>query len=168
MSARAVRLAISLEPELQRSLDRWVAGRQAASRSDAVRFLIRQELAGRTLSDPDAPAVGTLTLLFHHGDRNVERRLTLAEHRWGPQVRSSTHVHLGDGGCVEALILVGTRREITAAAEDLRGVKGIVQGKFEILAVERSHGHPTADPSPAPRGRTSQARSPGRWRPASA
>jgi CopG family nickel-responsive transcriptional regulator len=130
---RVVRLGISLEPALLESLDRWVRSRNSPSRSDAVRFLVRKELAEKGLEDPSADAVGTVTLLFRHDDPNVLQRLTAAEHRWGAHVRSSTHVHLSGGACVEVLILVGRRSEIEAASEDLRGVKGILQGRFDTI-----------------------------------
>lgn len=133
MKKGVVRLGISLDPELRDALDRWVRSRNAGSRSDAVRYLVRKELAEKRLEDPESDAVGTVTLLFRHDDPNVLRRLTAAEHRWGTHVRSSTHVHLRGGACVETLILVGKRREIEQAADDLRGVKGILQGRFDTI-----------------------------------
>ncbi|MCI4361130.1 MAG: ribbon-helix-helix protein, CopG family [Thermoplasmata archaeon] len=147
MKKGVVRLGISLEPELRASLDRWVRSRNSVSRSEAVRFLVRKELAEKGLADPDADAVGSVVLLYRHDDPNVLRRLTAAEHRWGEHVRSSTHVHLHGGACVESLILFGSRREVEAAAEDLRGVKGILQGRFETLTPSvagggTDHAHP--------------------------
>ena len=144
MKRGVVRLGISLDPELRDSLDRWVKSRNAASRSDAVRFLVRQELAAKALEDPGAETVGTVTLLFRHDDANVLRRLTAAEHRWGEHVHSSTHVHLPGGGCVEALIVSGTRREVEGVAEDLRGVKGVLLARFEAIALPK----PTGPPEP--------------------
>ena len=148
MKKGVVRLGISLDPELRDALDRWVRSRNAGSRSDAVRYLVRKELAEKRLEDPEADAVGTVTLLFRHDDPNVLRRLTAAEHRWGTHVRSSTHVHLRGGACVETLILVGKRREIEQAADDLRGVKGILQGRFDTItpsiaggATDHTHPH---------------------------
>lgn len=140
MPAKVDRLAISLEPELRAALDRWVGERNAASRSDAVRFLIRKELAEKSMVDPEADAVGSVTLLYRHDDPNVLRRLTAAEHRWGSHVRSSTHVHLTGGACVESLLLVGRRREIERAAEDLRGVKGILEGHYGTVSPALARG----------------------------
>ncbi|HXQ93668.1 MAG TPA: ribbon-helix-helix protein, CopG family, partial [Thermoplasmata archaeon] len=151
---RVVRLGLSLEPELLRRLDTWVRRRNSPSRSDAVRFLVRKEIAEEGLDDPEADAVGSVTLLYRHDDPNVLRRLTAAEHRWGEHVRSSTHVHLHGGACVESLILFGTRREIEAAAEDLRGVKGILQRRFETLTPAVAGGV-TEHEHPHPHGRTS-------------
>lgn len=147
MRSKVVRLGISLDPALREALDAWVRDRNAGSRSDAVRYLVRQELAEKRLEDPEADAVGTVTLLYRHDDPKVLERLTAAEHRWGSHVRSSTHVHLRKGACVEVLILVGRRREIEKAADDLRGVKGIAQGRFETITPSLAggstdHAHP--------------------------
>lgn len=37
-------------------------------------------------------------------------------------------MHLGGDAWVEVIVLAGQRREVRAAAEDLRGVRGILQG----------------------------------------
>lgn len=151
MSRKVVRTAISLEPELLRVLDLWVRRRNSPSRSDAVRALIRKELAETTLTDPEADALGVVALLYRHSTPNVLARLTRAEHRWGDHVRSTTHVHLEGDVCAEVVVLLGRRREIDAAAEDLRGVRGILDGGSLATApalAGGSTGHRHPHPSP--------------------
>ncbi len=121
-----------MEPELLAALDRWVQQRNSGSRSEAVRALIRKELAEEELGEPDADAVGCLMLLYRHDAPNVLERVTAAEHRWGPHIRSSSHVHLDGGTCMQILGLAGKRREVIAAAEDLRGIRGIAFGRFSL------------------------------------
>lgn len=125
---------MSMEPALLAVLDRWVEQRNSASRSDAVRALIRKELAEEDLGDPRADAVGCLMLLYRHDAPNVLRRVTAAEHRWGEHIRSTTHVHLEGDACAEVVLLLGQRREIEKAAEDLRGVKGVLDGGWLVTA----------------------------------
>jgi CopG family nickel-responsive transcriptional regulator len=132
MPKGVVRLGVSLEPELLASLDRWVKQRNSASRSDALRALIRKELAEQELGDPEADAVACLMLLYRHDAPNVLKRVTAAEHRWGTHIRSSSHVHLEGGSCMQILGLAGKRSEVIAAAEDLRGVRGIAFGRFAL------------------------------------
>jgi CopG family transcriptional regulator, nickel-responsive regulator len=134
MTSRVVRVGVSLEPNLLRLLDSWVRERNSPSRSDAVRALIRKEVSDRTLSDPDSDALGVVALLYRHDTPNVLRRLTAAEHRWGDHVRSTTHVHLEGDACAEVVLLIGRRREIERAAEDLRGVKGVRGGGWLVTA----------------------------------
>ena len=147
MSAGVRRVGVSVEPDLLRQLDAWVDGRNSRSRSDAVRWLIRKEMAERTLSDPEADAFGVVVLLYRHSAPNVLRRLTAAEHRWGEHIRATTHVHLQGEACAEVVTLVGRRREIDAAAEDLRGVKGISEGDWlsltpAVAGGQTGHRHP--------------------------
>lgn len=163
MSRKVVRTAISLEPELLAALDAWVGRRHSRSRSDAVRGLIRQQLVGRALSDPDADALGAVTLLYRHGTPNVLERLMAAEHRWGAHVRSTTHIHLEGDACAEVVVLLGRRREVEAAAEELRGVKGIVGGGWVVTAPSvaggrTGHVHPHAPPLPGARAARSSSR----------
>jgi CopG family transcriptional regulator, nickel-responsive regulator len=134
VTSRVVRVGVSLEPELLRLLDAWVRERNSPSRSDAIRALIRKEVSERTLADPDADALGVVALLYRHSSPNVLRRLTAAEHRWGEHVRSTTHVHLEGDACAEVVLLLGRRSEIERAGEDLRGVKGILEGSWLVTA----------------------------------
>jgi len=130
MSRGVVRTGVSLEPEVLESLDRWAKMRNAASRSEAIRFLVRKELSESSLEDPNADAVGTVMVLYDHRAPYVQRRLTAAQHRWGSHIRSSSHVHLEGDVCLEVMIMVGKCSELVRAAEDLRGVKGVNQGDF--------------------------------------
>jgi CopG family transcriptional regulator, nickel-responsive regulator len=174
VTVKVVRLGVSLEPALLALLDHWVEERNSPSRSDAIRALIRKELSERTLADPDADALGVVALLYRHEAPNVLRRLTAAEHRWGEHIRSTTHVHLEGDACAEVVVLLGRRREIDQAAQDLRGVKGVLEGGWLVttpaVAGGRTghrhphepsgvRGHPHGETTaPAPRGRPRPSR----------
>ncbi len=151
MTVKVVRLGVSLEPALLTLLDHWVAERNSPSRSDAIRALIRKELSDRTLADPDADALGVVALLYRHEAPNVLRRLTAAEHRWGEHIRSTTHVHLEGDACAEVVVLLGRRREVDRAAQDLRGVKGVLEGGWlvttpAVAGGRTGHRHPHEPP----------------------
>lgn len=160
MTGKVVRLGVSLPPDLLALLDRWVGERNSPSRSEALRALIRKELADRTLGDPEADALGVVALLYRHGAPNVMQRLTAAEHTWGDHVRATTHVHLEGDACAEVVVLVGKRGEIDRAAEDLRGVKGVLEGGGlittpSVAGGRTGHRHPHA---PSRGGRARRAR----------
>jgi CopG family transcriptional regulator, nickel-responsive regulator len=127
-----VRLGVSLEPELLSLLDSWVGERNSPSRSEAIRALIRKELAEHELGDPDSDSVASVLLIYRHDAPSVLKRLTAVEHRWGSHVRSSSHVHLDGGSCMQLIGLVGRRDEVINAAEDLRGVKGVAFGRYTL------------------------------------
>lgn len=150
MASRVVRLGVSLEPELLTALDRWSASRNSSSRSDAIRALIRREMAEENLVDPMADAVAAVTVLYRHTDFGVQRRLTASQHRWGGHIISSTHFHLQGDACLEVLVLEGKRAELVQAAEDLRGVRGVIHGDYLLTSPHvaggrtgHEHPHPT-------------------------
>lgn len=160
MAKGVVRLGLSMEPELLAALDRWVKQRNSPSRSDAVRALIRKELGEEELGDPNSDAVGCLMLLYRHEAPNLLKRVTAAEHRWGDHIRSSSHVHLEGGSCMQILALAGKRSEVIAAAEDLRGVRGILYGRFALgspLVAGGATGHRHPHPPPPGSQRTAAA-----------
>ena len=154
MTPRVTRTTVSLDPDLLARLDPWVHRRNSRNRSDALRAIIRAELGRTTVSDPEADAVATVTLLYRHDASNLLERLTAAEHRWGEHIRSSTHVHLQGGACLEVLVLTGKGREVVAAAEDLRGVRGISLGEY-VLSSPRLAGGTTGHHHPHGKGSTS-------------
>jgi CopG family transcriptional regulator, nickel-responsive regulator len=127
-----VRLGVSLEPDLLALLDSWVKERNSPSRSEALRALIRKELAEHELGDPNSDSVASVLLIYRHDAPMVLQRLTAVEHRWGTHIRSSSHVHLEGGSCMQLIGLVGRRDEVINAAEDLRGVKGIALGRYSL------------------------------------
>ncbi len=127
-----VRLGVSLDPDLLARLDSWVKDRNSPSRSEAIRALIRKELAEQTLGEAGSDSVASVLLIYRHDTPNVLQRLAAAEHRWGAHVRSSSHIHLEAGSCMQLIGLVGKREEVVNAAEDLRGVKGIAFGRYAL------------------------------------
>ncbi len=156
--AYVVRLGVSLDPDLLTLLDGWVRERNSPSRSDAIRALIRKELAEHELGDPDSDSVASVLLIYRHDAPNVLRRLTAVEHRWGDHVRSSSHVHLEGGSCMQLIGLVGKRGEVVNAAEDLRGVKGIAFGRYSlgtpfVAGGTTGHRHPHETEAPPVRRR---------------
>lgn len=146
--AGVVRFAVSMPAGLAARLDDWVRRRNSRSRSDAIRRLVERELAeGSAAGRPDVDALAAIVLLYRHDTPNVQTRLTRAEHRWGDHVRSSVHVHLEDEACAELLLLAGKRSELERASDDLRGVKGLRDGRtlFVLPAVaggRTGHRHP--------------------------
>jgi CopG family nickel-responsive transcriptional regulator len=151
-----VRFAISLPPDLAEKLDDWVDRRNSKSRSDAIRFLVGRAVTEDTTSgDPHADALVAVLLLYRHGTRNVMERLTRVEHRWGEHVRSSVHIHLRGGACAEMLLLAGERGEVEQASADLRGVKGLRDGRSLLVlpaVAEGGTGHRHPHPHEPPTG----------------
>ena len=104
------RFTISLDDDLARQFDEFIAQRSYDNRSEAVRDLIRQRLG-------DAPAaasagnwcVATVTYVYVHHDQPAAARLLALQHDHHDMVVSSTRVLLDHDDRLETLALRGVR-----------------------------------------------------------
>jgi CopG family nickel-responsive transcriptional regulator len=137
------RFSVSLEAELLDAFDKYVRDGSFATRSEAVRHLVRQTLTHEAF-DADKPVTATLTLVYdHHKPHLVEKLLSLQHDHTG-QVVASMHVHIDHDRCLEVIVLRGVGSELRALAETIRGLKGVHTGTLTVAGTvggEASHGH---------------------------
>ena len=120
------RIGVSLEPALLRALDALVRDGKHASRSDALRGLIREGLLRRAWSESRRTVAATVTMVYRHEAGGVTHELLHRQHRFRGTIRSTTHSHLGDEVCLEVLVVEGQARAIAALVQDLRAAKGVL------------------------------------------
>src|ERR1700726_3755188 len=104
------RISISLETALLEAFDRSNAGKGYATRSEAVRDLIRDRLIREESAGPhggDAEQVAVVTLVYDHHARELAARLIDKQHHHHELVVSSLHIHLGERHCLEVSVLRG-------------------------------------------------------------
>jgi CopG family nickel-responsive transcriptional regulator len=130
------RISIAIETELLDQLDRWVASRGHRNRSEAMRDLIRARLTAERVEDPDSTAIGSLTLLYDHSQRELADKLVETGHEHHDVVVSSMHVHLDHRMCLEVLALRGRVAELRALADHLGGLKGVEHYELTLGAPE--------------------------------
>ena len=139
-----VRFSVSLEGDLLAAFDAYVRGGAFATRSEAVRQLLRQTLA-RGDWETDARAVtATLTLVYDHHRPNLVEKLLALQHEHAEQVVATLHVHLDHDHCLEVIILRGKASVLERFAAELRGLKGIRQGSLVLASAGgdgNGHGH---------------------------
>lgn len=129
------RFGISLPKDLLEEFDKKIEREMYSSRSEAVRDLIRGSLVEEKLKNPDAEAVGTLTIIYNHEKRGISDKLTDLQHQKLPHVISSMHVHLDEHNCMEVLALKGKAEEIQNTANRLSNTKGVKHGELAIKTV---------------------------------
>jgi CopG family nickel-responsive transcriptional regulator len=129
------RVSIAIESDLLEQLDRWVASRGHANRSEALRDLIRARLSADRVEDPDSPAIGSLTLLYDHSRRDLADRLVDTGHAHHDLVVSSMHVHLDRRMCLEVLALRGRVGALRELAERMGGLKGVEHYELTLGSV---------------------------------
>ena len=106
-----------LEERLLDKFDRLIVRKGYANRSEAIRNLIRDSLVRERWELGDVDAVGTLTLVYDHGTRELEERLTELQHANYKAIVSTLHVHLDAHHCLEVLILRGKASLLKSVSE---------------------------------------------------
>ena len=144
------RFSVSLEADLLGAFDRYVRDGSFATRSEAIRQLLRQTLTRDAFEGDDEPVTATLTLVYdHHRPHLVEKLLSL-QHDHAGHVVASLHVHLDHERCMEVIVLRGAGGELRKLAAALRGLKGVHTGELALAETAEpptaGHGHGHSHP----------------------
>ncbi|MBN1505828.1 MAG: nickel-responsive transcriptional regulator NikR [Sedimentisphaerales bacterium] len=130
------RIGVSLEKELLAAFDGVIARKGYASRSEALRDLIRQQISADRLGNPKAQAVAAVFLVYEHHSTKLMAMLADLQHSHFLQVISSMHIHLDQHNCLEVIVLRGLVGEINKTAENIISLKGVKLGRINLLATE--------------------------------
>ena len=117
-----------MESALLARFDASIAARGYASRSEAIRDLVREGLVREAWADPDAEVVGTVTIVYGHHEHELTHVLTELQHQRHDAIICSTHVHLDAHFCLEVIIVRGPSREVRAVADTLISTRGVKHG----------------------------------------
>jgi CopG family nickel-responsive transcriptional regulator len=144
-----VRFSIAIDDRLLESFDTHIEKHGYATRSEAIRDLIRRDLV-ELADDPSAGddvVCGTLTLVYDHQVTELSQRLTMFQHDLGASVISTLHVHLDHDHCLEVVVMRGRRNQIGSASDALLALKGVVHGRLTLTGVPAAAPAPTHDHS---------------------
>jgi CopG family nickel-responsive transcriptional regulator len=129
-AAELVRFGISIPGDLISRFDQHISETGYASRSEAIRDLIREQLVAEEWQTGKAAAMGVLSLVYSHEVRELAKKLTDIQHHHLGLILSTTHIHMDEHNCLEVVILKGTGREIQDVAGRLLSAKGVKHGKL--------------------------------------
>lgn len=129
-----MRFTVSVEEDLLNDFDRYCKQEEFATRSEAVRQLIRDRLTSRAWESGSHEVAGTLTLVYDHHRSLLGDRLTQLQHDNTDLIVSTTHVHLTHHLCLEVIILRGPATRLQQIAAQLKGLKGIHKGELVVAS----------------------------------
>lgn len=132
------RFGVSLDDSLLEAFDESIAQKSYATRSEAVRDLIRASLVSEEWESGKKETVGTVTIVYSHHTRELTDTLTGIQHRFHKSIVSSTHVHLDTENCLEVLVLRGKGRDIKKIAHTLIGTRGVKHGRLTATTTGKS------------------------------
>lgn len=136
-----VRFSVSLEADLLERFDQFCREGKFATRSEAIRQLLREKLTANAWGTDAADVAASLTLIFDHHRANLTERMIETQHAHGECVVSSMHVHLDRDLCMELIALRGPAAALQELAAELSGLKGIHQAQLVVVKAEPK-GHP--------------------------
>ncbi len=145
MAAELIRFGVAMDAELLARFDEHIEKRGYATRSEALRDLVRADLAAAHVAD-GGMAAATLTVVYDHHVRELTEKLNEMQHELGQHVVSTLHVHLDHDHCLEVIVLRGPSNVLKEAADRILATKGVENGKLVITAMpatthEHSHHH---------------------------
>ena len=122
--SKLVRFGVSLPGELLDKFDSVIHSKGYASRSEALRDLIREDLVEREWQE-GMEVVAVIMLVFDHHSRDLQNSITDLQHSHLDEIISSQHVHLDHHNCLEVIILKGLADQIQKLADMLKAQRGI-------------------------------------------
>jgi CopG family transcriptional regulator, nickel-responsive regulator len=131
------RFSVSLEDDLLEQFDRYCTQQQFATRSEAIRQLLREKLTKEAWAGKSQDAAGTLTLVYDHHRPQLRNRLVKLQHDHHDLIVSTLHAHLTHDICLEVILLRGPSDQLQEIAAQLRGLKGIFQGELVMASAEQ-------------------------------
>lgn len=137
------RVTISIDAALGEEFDALISGQGYASRSEAVRDLVRKAVEGRRLDEtPDGHCVACLSFVYDHETRDLAQRLAALQHAQHDLVVATTHVHLDHDACLESTILKGRTAAVRALADQVQAERGVRFANLNLIsAIPNDHHH---------------------------
>ncbi|MBM3992643.1 MAG: nickel-responsive transcriptional regulator NikR [Planctomycetes bacterium] len=129
--ADLTRISISLEENLLDAFDTLIAGKWYATRSKAIRDLIREEERHQ-----HGEHVAVVTMVYEHHAREVAAKLIDKQHHHHNLGASSLHVHLGQRHCLEVSVLRGPSHNVMHLGDELLATKGVLNGDITMTGGE--------------------------------
>ena len=135
MASDLVRFSVAIPEALLDAFDECTSRRGlSANRSEAIRDLMREQLAEQDMDDPDAEVVGSITMVYDHHVVGLSGALDQIQHDHMAQIVSTMHVHLDHHSCLEVLAVRGTNRSVRELSDLLLGTKGVRYGRLAAVA----------------------------------
>lgn len=126
-----IRFGVSIDEALLDNYDRYIADRGYATRSEALRDLIRDALIQQKIeAESGVRALGSLTVIYDHHARNLLQEMAEIQHNFHSLILSVMHLHVSHDDCMEVIALSGIVSDIVSLSNSLLSLKGIKNGKL--------------------------------------
>nr|WP_313534499.1 nickel-responsive transcriptional regulator NikR [Haematobacter sp.] len=140
------RVTMTIDAEQLATLDAYASARGYASRSEAMRDILREVEARQVAEEAEGNCFATLTYVYEHETRELARRLTAAQHDHHDLSVAALHVHVDHDDCLEVVVLKGATADVRAFADAVTTQRGVRAGSLHVIPATR-HANPVASVS---------------------
>lgn len=139
------RITISIDDNLADELDSMADRRGYASRSEALRDIVRARVERWRQDDSVAEfCVANLSYVYDRRVRTLPARLSELEHAHHDMVVSSATLRLDHFDSLVTVMLKGTSKAVQALADRITTQRGVRLAKLNLIAVEPGDRHESA------------------------
>ena len=129
------RFGVSLDEELLKALDEFVADNQFANRSQAIRHLIEKNLTEEKWKCDNIVA-GAVMLVFNNQKREILKKSSEIQFEYNDVILSVQGFYLNEINYLEIIAVKGPSKRLTEVSEKLIGIKGIEHGKLVMTKAQ--------------------------------
>ena len=142
MRAAVQRITITVDDDLAAELDRFMAARGYANRSEAIRDLARSGLqqAAAEVGGPQL-CLAALIYIYEHEARDLPKRLTRDFHDRHDLAQATLHMHIDHDSCMEVTVLKGRGADVQQFATRIVAERGVRHGRVVYLPADGAHSH---------------------------
>ena len=136
------RITITIDDDLAVDLERFMAVRGYANRSEAIRDLARSGLQhGAAQVAGSQQCLAALIYIYDHQQRELPKLLTRDFHNHHDLAQATLHVHLDHESCLEVTVLKGRGADVQELADHVIAERGVRHGQVVYLPVHGAHTH---------------------------
>ena len=138
------RFTISLDESLAAAFDSLIKERGYATRSEAVRDILRSHLqSSEQKRNSRGSSVAALSYVYNHHERELAERLAVIQHAHHDLTISTMRAPLDHEECLETVMLKGPVSRVRQFAEMIMAERGVRHGHLNLISVElgKPHAH---------------------------
>ena len=136
------RFTISLDKSLATAFDALIKERGYATRSEAVRDILRSHLqVSEQNRNQKGPCVAALSYVYNHHERELSERLANIQHEHHDLTISTMHAHLDHEECLETVMLKGSINQVRQFADEIIAETGVRHGQLNLISVALTKPH---------------------------
>jgi CopG family nickel-responsive transcriptional regulator len=139
VAQKITRFGVSIQSDLLKKFDKLSTKKGYNNRSEALRDLIRDRLVSEKIDDMNAVCFGTITFVYDHHKREIDKTLNSFQHDHFKSILFTTHVHIDHDNCMEMIIVKDKAGKVKMLADQILSFKGVKHGNFVLTSVPKTY-----------------------------